>query len=172
MKIPHHQEKRDMDSQYDRKEVESMWRELEQIGVQPLTTADEVDRFMANGKGTSMIVINSVCGCAAGSLRPGLAMALQNDRIPDRMATVFAGVDTEATERVREILGGVKPSSPMVAIFRNSALAYVMERHMIEGRSSGDIVTQLRKRFDQYCSRPGPSVPWDTVLKTFSNQRV
>ena len=156
-----------MSSMYDRNMVKPMWRELAGIGVRPLTTAADVDAFMKEKDGSALIMVNSVCGCAAGSARPALALALQNKVIPDRLATVFAGVDTEATERARQYMTGVAPSSPSIALFKNGELVHMVERHMIEGHTDEEVAESLKREFDKHCAANGPSVPWEQVLKAF-----
>jgi putative YphP/YqiW family bacilliredoxin len=135
-----------------------MWEELAQCGVTPLTTAMDVDAAIA-APGTTMVIVNSVCGCAAGRARPGITQALQNAVIPDNLTTVFAGVDMEAVARAREHMPMVQPSSPSVAIFKGGEVVYSLERRFIERMSTEQIVEELTKAFAQHCSRKGPSVP-------------
>ena len=143
---------------YDREAVRPMWEELALCGVDPLTTAEDVDTAV-KAKGTTLIMVNSVCGCAAGSARPGVTKALQHKIIPDHMKTVFAGVDCEATERARHYMVGIQPSSPSVALFEDGKLIFMLERRHIE-RMNDDLVAQtLIEAFEKHCSRPGPSVP-------------
>ncbi len=156
-----------MRSMYDRRQVEPMWRELDGIGVRPLTSKEEVESFLSEKEGTSLIVVNSVCGCAAGTARPGVAIALQNKLIPDRMGTVFAGVDQEATARAREFLVGLPPSSPSVGLFKNGKLVYFMPRQEIEGKSEEQVAARLITAFDQYCTAEGPSVSVEQMKKAF-----
>jgi putative YphP/YqiW family bacilliredoxin len=160
-----------MASMYDRNLVKPMWQELEQVGVTPLSSAREVDRFMSEAQGTALIMVNSVCGCAAGSARPALALALQNEVIPDQLATVFAGVDTEATDRARSYMKGVPPSSPSIALFKDGKLVYMMERVMIEGHRDEQVASELKNEFNKYCLRQGPSVPWERVVEVFGVQQ-
>lgn len=127
--------------------------ELTEIGVEELKTPEEVEAVLSRQKGTVMLVVNSVCGCAAGSARPGVRLSLQHSIVPDRVATVFAGVDAEATARARTYMEGFPPSSPSVAIFKNGDLVYLMERHMIEGRGPEDIARELKGAFDRHCSK-------------------
>ena len=127
--------------------------ELTEIGVEELKTPEEVEAVLSRQKGTVMLVVNSVCGCAAGSARPGVRLALKHATIPDRVATVFAGVDTEATARARDYMEGFPPSSPSVAIFKNGDLVYLMERHMIEGREPEEIARELKGAFDRHCAK-------------------
>jgi len=132
--------------------VEPMRRELTRLGVEELRTAGEVDAVFENAAGsTILLVINSVCGCAAAMARPAVAMAWQNDRKPDRMVTVFAGQDLEATRRARQYLMGIPPSSPFMALLKDGEIAYLIERHHIEGRSAHAIATDLVGAYNKYC---------------------
>jgi putative YphP/YqiW family bacilliredoxin len=134
-----------------------MWEELAEIGVQPLRSEEEVDAVLGAREGTALLVINSVCGCAAGGCRPGVTLALQNERIPDRLGTVFAGVDTEATERAREYLP-YPPSSPNIVLFKNGEPIIAMQRSHIEVMSPVQIANALVEAFNTECTRKGPSV--------------
>src|SRR5580658_2565667 len=142
---------------YDPEAVRPMWEELSQCGVTPLHTAADVDAALAQ-PGTTMVVVNSICGCAAGGARPGVTKALQNTLIPDQLTTVFAGVDMEATARARELMPNVQPSSPSVAIFKDGTPVYVLERRQIERMTASEIAAELAKAFSQHCTRQGPSV--------------
>lgn len=148
-----------MQSLYDRDAVKFMWQELEGVGVTPLTTSQDVEQFFADQTGTALLVFNSVCGCAAGNARPGVAMALQSDRIPDRRVTVFAGVDREAVEAARARMAGVPPSSPSVALFKDGKLVFMLERRHIEGSMATEVAARLIDAFNEHCSAAGPSVP-------------
>ena len=128
-----------------------MRQELTRLGVQELKTAAEVDNVIRHTAGTVMIVVNSMCGCAAGKARPGLALALQHAVKPDVVATVFAGGDIEATDRARSYFTGYPPSSPSVAILRDGKLVYMMERRDIEGRPADMIAKELKRAFDEHC---------------------
>lgn len=128
-----------------------MREELKRLGIQELKTAAEVDRELSSPQGTAMVVVNSVCGCAAGRMRPAVRMALQNSAKPNRMYTVFAGQDAEATERARAYFTGRRPSSPSIAILRDGQLVHMLERSDIEHRDSADIATELKRVFDQHC---------------------
>jgi putative YphP/YqiW family bacilliredoxin len=130
----------------------------------PLRTAAEVDNLL-DSPGTALIVVNSICGCAAGGARPGVAKALQGPVIPDHLSTVFAGVDREATERARERMVDVAPSSPSIALFKDGTLVYALERRHIERMGVDDIARELAKVFRQHCARTGPSVPADVYEK-------
>ena len=128
-----------------------MRQELTRLGVRELRTADDVDTLLRNERGTVMVVVNSMCGCAAGKARPGIARALQHAVKPDVVATVFAGGDIEATERARSYFTGYPPSSPSVAILRGGELVYMMERRQIENQSADAIASNLTQAFDQFC---------------------
>ena len=125
--------------------------ELTRLGVIELRTADEVDAIMKKD-GTVMMVVNSVCGCAAGKARPGVALALQHSLKPDIVTTVFAGADIEATERARSYFTGYPPSSPSVALLRDGKLIYIMERHQIENQEATSIAGDLTAAFDKHCA--------------------
>ena len=131
--------------------IAPMRAELTQLGIDELRTPEEVDAAV-QAKGTVMIVVNSVCGCAAGKARPGIAMALQNARRPDHMGTVFAGADVAATERARGHFAPYPPSSPSVAILRDGKLVFMLERRDIEVRDSLSIAAKLTEAFDQHCA--------------------
>jgi len=146
---------------YDREAVRPMWEELAHCGVDPLTTAEDVDAAI-QAKGTTLIMVNSVCGCAAGSARPGVTRALQHKIIPDHMKTVFAGVDREATERARHYMVGIQPSSPSVALFADGKLVFMLERRHIERLNDHLVAETLIEAFEKHCSRQGPSVPKET----------
>lgn len=143
---------------YDPEEVKPMVEELERVGLRPLTTRDEVDEMIKNTGGTLLLVVNSVCGCAAGNARPGAALALQHEKIPDHLATVFAGVDVEAVERARELMPNVPPSSPCIALFEAGKMVGILERRHIERMTAVEVSEALIKSFDTFCSRQGPSV--------------
>ena len=131
-----------------------MREELTRMGVQELRTAEEVDRAVVNQPGTAMVIVNSICGCAAGRMRPAIRIALQNSVRPEKMFTVFAGQDTEATERARSYFSGYPPSSPSIALFRDGKLVYMMQRSDIEHREAADIAVELKKTFDKFCAVP------------------
>ena len=137
---------------YDPRLVQPMREELSSIGVQELCNAAEVDTFMAQKTGTALVVVNSVCGCAAGKARPGIALALNHSVTPDVSATVFAGADTAATDRARQYFAGYPPSSPSVGILKGGKLVYMMERHQIESRSAEAIANDLVAAFDKHCA--------------------
>src|SRR5579862_8335640 len=132
-----------------------MREELTKAGVKELRTPDEVDRAAA-ATGTTMIIVNSVCGCAAGRMRPAVRMALQHSAKPDHIYSVFAGQDKEATERARSYFTGYPPSSPSIGILRDGKLVYMMQRSDIEHREAADIAFELKKAFDQHCGDHAP----------------
>src|SRR5512142_808551 len=142
---------------YDEMIVEPMRQELTQLGFEETRTAPEVDAVLASKKGTVLLVVNSVCGCAAGMARPAVAMALESAReknsVPDRLITVFAGNDRDATARAREYLVGYRPSSPSIALFRDGDVVKMFERWQIEGREAYDIAAELAAALDQYCTK-------------------
>lgn len=132
--------------------VAPMRAELTRLGVEELRSAEAVDQAVTGTPGTLMIVVNSVCGCAAGKARPGVALALRHPNKPDRVATVFAGADTDATARARQYFTGVMPSSPSVALLKDGKLVYILERHGIENRTAEQIAEELVSAFDRCCS--------------------
>jgi putative YphP/YqiW family bacilliredoxin len=139
--------------------------ELHAVGVTDLLTPEAVDRAVGQ-PGTALVVINSVCGCAAGAARPAVALALQHKVIPDRLHTVFAGMEREAVERVRALHAvAAPPSSPAVALFKDGKLAGLVSRHQIEGRQAAEIAADLVKLFDAHCAKPGPSIPPEAYAK-------
>lgn len=144
---------------YDPTAVQPMRDELVSVGFQELLDGDDVARALDFQAGTTLLVINSVCGCAAGGARPGAMLALQHDTIPDRLVTVFAGQDRQATEAARQRLQGISPSSPFIALFAEGRPVEVLERHDIEGRDATEIASRLAAAFDRHCQREGPSIP-------------
>ena len=136
---------------YDPMLVAPMRDELTRIGVQELLTGGEVDAWFAEKKGTALLIINSVCGCAAGQARPSVALALQHEVKPDRVATVFAGQDLEATEKARAHFADFPPSSPSMVMFKDGELVHFVPRHRIESREAKDIAAELTEAFDKYC---------------------
>jgi putative YphP/YqiW family bacilliredoxin len=148
-----------MPPQYPPELVQPMREELKAVGFKELLTPEDVDRAVT-AKGTTLCVVNSICGCAAGAARPGIAAALQNKLIPDQLVTVFAGMETEATARVREYHRDVAPpSSPSMVLFKDGQVLGVVPRGQIEGRGPEEIAEGLRGVFDAHCARPGPSIP-------------
>ena len=133
--------------------IAPMREELTRLGVRELRTAAEVDDALTKTSGTVMVVVNSICGCAAGKARPGIALALQHPVRPDLVTTVFAGADSEATERARSYVAGYPPSSPSIAILRDGKLLYMMERHQIENQTAETIAQQLTAVFERLCAK-------------------
>lgn len=130
--------------QFNELMIAPMRRELTQIGLRELRTPDEVNAFLAEaGDEPALVAINSMCGCAAGSMRPAVAMALERGPRPEHLATVFAGQDKEATERVREYITEYPPSSPSVALFKGGRVVFMLERHQIQGRAPEEIADEL-----------------------------
>jgi putative YphP/YqiW family bacilliredoxin len=129
-----------------------MREELTRLGVQELRTPADVDRVLGQRQGTTMVVVNSICGCAAGRMRPAVRIALQHESRPNRVFSVFAGHDTEATERARSYFTVYPPSSPSVALFRDGQLVHMLQRSDIEHRDSADIANELTRVFDEHCA--------------------
>jgi putative YphP/YqiW family bacilliredoxin len=136
---------------YSEQLIAPMRQDLTQFGIEEARTATEVDRLLAPHSGTVLMVTNSVCGCAAGKARPAVGLALQNANRPDTVASVFAGADLEAVARVRELLPGVPPSSPSVALFRDGKPVFTLHRFQIESSDAGSIAKLLTQAFDQFC---------------------
>ena len=131
--------------------IRPMREDLTRLGVEELKTPEAVDATLQNSKGTVMVIVNSICGCAAGKARPGVALALQHEARPDKVVTVFAGADIEATEKARTYFTGYQPSSPSIGLLRDGELVYMMERRQIEGRDAYQIAEELTRAFDQFC---------------------
>lgn len=142
---------------YPEQIVRPMREELTRLGVQELRTADAVDQQL-QAKGTTMLIVNSVCGCAARNARPAVAMALENTAKPDVSATVFAGQDTDATSKARSYFTGYSPSSPCIALVKDGDVVFMLERWQIEGRSAQQIATDLAGAFDKYCTPAAATV--------------
>jgi bacilliredoxin len=138
---------------YPEEFIGPMRQELTQLGVQETRTPEQVDAMLGPNSGTVMMVINSMCGCAAGRARPGIALSLKHAVLPEKVATVFAGGDLEATARVREYLPDYPPSSPSVALFKDGKPVYMLQRHEIENRDATEIAKSLTEAFDQFCAR-------------------
>lgn len=136
---------------YDPVMVQPMREELKGIGFTELTTREAVDEAFESASGTALLVVNSVCGCAAGQARPGVALSLTNSKIPERLYTVFAGQDTEATTQARSYIKGYPPSSPSVALFKDGEVVAVLERHQIENRSADQVAASLIQEFEKFC---------------------
>ncbi|HYI08859.1 MAG TPA: BrxA/BrxB family bacilliredoxin [Thermoanaerobaculia bacterium] len=139
---------------YDEMLVAPMRQELTRLGIQETRTAEEVDAVLGEKNGTVLVVVNSVCGCAAGMARPAVAMALESENRPDKMITVFAGNDREATARAREYFVGFRPSSPSIALIKDGQVVKMLERWNIEGRAAHDVAAELTAAFEQHCSKP------------------
>lgn len=137
--------------QYMRDMIQPMRDELTSLGIQELRTPEEVENALPTAKGTALVVVNSVCGCAAGQCRPGVAKALQHDLTPDHLYTVFAGQDKEATAQAREYFAPYPPSSPSIALMKDGELVHFIERHQIEDRSAEEIAADLTSAFDRFC---------------------
>ena len=138
---------------YDERFVTPMRMELTQIGVEEMRTPQEVDAKLKDTHGTTLVVVNSVCGCAARNARPAVARAIQHDARPDLLTTVFAGQDVEAVQRARSYFTGYAPSSPQIALMKDGQVVYMLERHQIEGRTAEDIAKDLTRAFDKYCEK-------------------
>ena len=138
---------------YDEMIVGPMRQELTRLGIQETRTAEEVDAVLGEKKGTVLVVVNSVCGCAAGMARPAVAMALDNETLPDKMITVFAGNDRDATQRAREYFVGYRPSSPAIALLKDGQVVKMLERYQIEGREAHDIASELTQAFNEHCRK-------------------
>ena len=132
--------------------IKPMREDLTRIGVEETRSPEQVEEAINNTKGTLLVVVNSVCGCAAGKARPGIAMALQNEARPDRSITVFAGADIEATARAREHFAPYPPSSPQIGLFKDGKLVFMLERRQIENRYAEEIAQELTQAFDRFCT--------------------
>jgi putative YphP/YqiW family bacilliredoxin len=132
--------------------IKPMREDLTRVGVKETRTPEEVDQAVKNTDGTLLVVVNSVCGCAAGKARPGVALALEHKVRPDQAITVFAGADIEATERARGYFKGYPPSSPSIGLLRNGELLFMMERWQIEGKNADEIADELKAAFDKFCA--------------------
>jgi putative YphP/YqiW family bacilliredoxin len=144
---------------YDQEAVQPMRDELIAVGFEELLTSGDVDKALnIKDDKTIMVLINSVCGCAAGSARPGVSLALQHNVIPDKLYTGFAGQERDAVERIRRYIGDYPPSSPGIALFKNGNLIYFMQRYEIEGRNAEFIAGILENVFNEYCQAYGPSI--------------
>ena len=136
---------------YDERFVAPMRQELTRLGVRELRTPSEVDATLRDAPGTTLVVVNSICGCAARNARPAVALALEHPRVPDALTTVFAGQDIDATARARSYFTGYGPSSPQIGLLKDGKLVYMLERHQIEGRSAASIAQDLVAAFDAHC---------------------
>jgi putative YphP/YqiW family bacilliredoxin len=136
---------------YDERLVAPMREDLTRLGVEEMRTPDAVEAKLGNPTGTTLVVVNSVCGCAARNARPAVARALQHDVKPDTVTTVFAGQDKEAVQKARTYFTGYPPSSPQIALLKEGKLVFMLERHQIEGRTAEEIAQDLTGAFDRYC---------------------
>jgi len=136
---------------YDPRLVQPMREELTRIGFRELRTPNDVDAVLGNTKDATLVVVNSVCGCAARNARPAAAMAIQHTKRPKQLLTVFAGQDADATARARSYFTGYQPSSPQIGLFADGKLVFMLERKNIEGRAAADIAADLTAAFDRYC---------------------
>jgi len=145
---------------YDPEAVQPMRDELVAAGFAELISPLDVDAYISKTEGTTLVMINSVCGCAAGSARPGITLALQNKIIPDNLVTVFAGQDRDAVDHFRNgYLPGIPPSSPFIVLFKNGEIAFLMQRYNIEGKTADMVADELTEAFNTHCTKEGPSVP-------------
>jgi putative YphP/YqiW family bacilliredoxin len=153
---------------YDPEAVQPMRDELVAAGFTELLTPADVDAFLTKKEGTSLVMVNSVCGCAAGSARPGVTLALQNSIIPGSLLTVFAGQDRDAIDHFRNsYLPGIPPSSPFIALFKNGEPVFIMQRRNIEGKTAEMVSEELVTAFNTHCEKQGPSVPkevYDAIM--------
>ncbi|MDG2283868.1 MAG: BrxA/BrxB family bacilliredoxin [Longimicrobiales bacterium] len=131
--------------------VAPMREDLVRVGFAEMRTRDDVDTLLGSEKRTTLVAVNSICGCAAAMMRPGVWMSLQGEKKPEVLTTVFAGQDMDATDRTRDYITGYPPSSPSVALFKDGELVYFMERHQIEGRNPEDIASDLRTAYEEHC---------------------
>ena len=136
---------------YDENLVRPMREELTRLGLRELCTPEEVDEVLGPKQGTALVVVNSVCGCAAGNARPAVALAVKHDKLPASMVTVFAGQDREATNRARGYFAQYMPSSPSMALLKDGQPVFMLQRHQIEGRDARDIASDLTSAFDKHC---------------------
>ncbi len=143
---------------YDERFVTPMRQELTRLGVEEMRTVAEVDAKLKEAPGTTLVVVNSVCGCAARNARPAVASALRHTVKPDHLTTVFAGQDTEAAARARSYFTGYPPSSPQIGLLKDGQLVFMLERYQIEGRTADEISRDLVGAFDKYCGAPAAHV--------------
>jgi putative YphP/YqiW family bacilliredoxin len=136
---------------YDERFVAPMRAELTRLGIRELRTEDEVDSALRDTRGTTLVVVNSICGCAARNARPAVALALAQGKKPASLTTVFAGQDVEATTRARSYFTGYRPSSPQIALLKDGGVAFMLERHQIEGRDAASIAADLSNAFEAHC---------------------
>ena len=139
---------------YDPRMVAPMREELTRLGVEEMLTPEQVDAKLKETKGTTLVVVNSICGCAARNARPAVAKAIQHSVKPDQLTTVFAGMEVPAVQRARSYFVGYPPSSPQIALMKDGKVVFMLERHQIEGRTAGEIADDLVGAFDRYCTTP------------------
>jgi putative YphP/YqiW family bacilliredoxin len=153
---------------YDQESVQPMRDELVAAGFTEMLSPQDVDTFLSGKNETVLVMINSVCGCAAGSARPGVTLALQNKIIPDRILTVFAGQERDAVDHFRNsYLAGVPPSSPFIVLFKDGEAVFLMQRFNIEGKTADMVADELIEAFNSFCTKEGPSVPkeaYDAIM--------
>jgi putative YphP/YqiW family bacilliredoxin len=142
-----------------------MWQELVAVGVESLTTPEQVDSALSTPSGTVLVIVNSICGCAAGHARPGAMLALQNKVIPDRSVTVFAGVDRDAVNRAREFMAEYPPSSPSMGLFKDGKQVFMLQRSDLQRMTDEEVAAALTQAFDTHCAKSGPSVDPETFRK-------
>ena len=151
---------------YDQNAVQPMRDELIAVGFKELLTPEDADKaIIVNDDKTVFVMINSVCGCAAGSARPGISLALQNNIIPDKLYTGFAGQERNAVDKIRQLVGNIPPSSPSAALFKNGKLIHFMHRYEIEGQMPQQISDYWREIFNEHCIKQGPSIPTEHFAK-------
>jgi putative YphP/YqiW family bacilliredoxin len=151
---------------YPEEMVRPMREELTRVGFREMKTAEEVDQVLGAARGTTLVVVNSICGCAAGKARPGVILALRNAARPELLTTVFAGQDAEATARARGYFSEYRPSSPSVALLRDGKTVFMLERHQIEGRMPEQIAAELTKAFDNFCTPAGTAAHGNLLDQT------
>lgn len=152
---------------YDPSMVEPMRKELTEVGFKELKSEQEVDQHLGEHKGISLVVVNSVCGCAAGSARPGVRLAVENDVVPSELLTVFAGQDADATNKARSYFHGYAPSSPSIALLKDGEVVHMMERMDIEGHSAEEISGELKAAFYRHCEELNADTKIEELLNKF-----
>lgn len=143
---------------YDPEAVAPLWQELVAVGVESLTTPEQVDEVLGAKSGSVLVIVNSICGCAAGHARPGAMLSLQNPVIPDRSVTVFAGVDRDAVNRAREYMAAYPPSSPSMGLFKDGKQVFMLQRTDLQAMTDLQVAAALTKAYDEHCARTGPSI--------------
>jgi putative YphP/YqiW family bacilliredoxin len=155
---------------YDPESVAPLWQELVAVGVEALTTPEQVDEALGTKSGTVLVIVNSICGCAAGQARPGAMLALQNRVIPDRSITVFAGVDRDAVNRARDYMAAYPPSSPSMGLFKDGKQVFMLQRADLQRMNEQEVASALQKAFDDHCVKAGPSVDPETFRRLQPHQ--